>query len=198
MRTRTAAIGTVAFAATVPATVAGVIPRWLAGDARNARSPHALGRIVGASLVVAGLPLVADAFVRFVRAHGTPSPTAETEELVTSGPYGISRNPQYVGVVATVAGQGLWWGSRRVLLYAVWLAVVFDTWVRIYEEPRLRRRFGPAYDRYTRTVPRWVGPARPPARSNLSRPLAGRTSMLQDGQVGPPDDQRRRCDQQHR
>jgi protein-S-isoprenylcysteine O-methyltransferase Ste14 len=186
VRTRTAAIGTVVFATTVPATVAGVIPRWLAGHERGARRPRRLGRVVGGSMVAGGLPLVADAFVRFVRAHGTPSPAAETEELVTSGPYGISRNPQYVGVVATVAGQGLWWGSRRVLLYAVWLAVVFDTWVRIYEEPRLRRRFGPAYDRYTRAVPRWVGPARPPARSNPSRPLAGRTSMLQDDRVEPP------------
>jgi protein-S-isoprenylcysteine O-methyltransferase Ste14 len=165
VRTTAAAVGTVVFAATVPATVAGLIPRWLAGGEREARPSRALRRVVGASLVVGGLPLVGDAFVRFVRARGTPSPTAETEELVTSGPYALSRNPQYVGIVATVTGQGLWWGSRRVLVYAVWLAVAFDTWVRVYEEPRLRHRFGATYDRYTRTVPRWIGRAgRTPAQ----------------------------------
>jgi protein-S-isoprenylcysteine O-methyltransferase Ste14 len=161
MRTSTAALGTVAFAATVPATVVGVIPRWLAG--RGGRDLGAVPQPVrsgGLALMAAGAPLVADAFVRFVRSRGTPAPIAETAELVVSGPYRVTRNPQYVGVVAMVAGQGLRWGEWRVLAYAVGLAAAFDGWVKVYEEPRLRRRFGADYARYTARVPRWLG--RPP------------------------------------
>jgi len=154
MRTSAAAIGTVAFAATVPATVIGVIPRWLAQGREPPPAPPAQRRL-GSALCAAGLLLVADAFVRFVRARGTPAPVAETEELVTSGPYRWMRNPQYVGVVATVAGQGLRWNSPPVLAYAGYLAVAFHTWVRVYEEPRLHERFGAAYERYTANVPRW-------------------------------------------
>jgi hypothetical protein len=65
MRSSVAAIGTVAFAATVPATVIGVLPRWLAQ--RRERPPaHPAQRHLGSALYAAGLPLVADAFVRFV------------------------------------------------------------------------------------------------------------------------------------
>jgi protein-S-isoprenylcysteine O-methyltransferase Ste14 len=157
MRPPKAAIGTVAFAASVPATVVGVIPRLFAR--REDRPTGRPGQhVAGVALMVGGLLLLADGFVRFVRARGTPAPIAETERLVTSGPYRVTRNPQYVGVVATVAGEALWWGSRRVLLYAAGLAVTFDTWVRIYEEPRLRQRFPGAYQRYARRVPRWIGP----------------------------------------
>jgi protein-S-isoprenylcysteine O-methyltransferase Ste14 len=157
MRTSAAAIGTVAFAATVPATVIGALPRWLAQGREPPPAPPAQ-RHLGSALYAAGLLLVADAFVRFVRARGTPAPVAETEELVTSGLYRWMRNPQYVGVIATVAGQGLRWNSRPVLAYAGYLAVAFHTWVRVYEEPRLHERFGTAYGRYTASVPRWPQP----------------------------------------
>ena len=93
MRFGVAAIGTVAFAATVPATVIGVLPRWLA-QLRDSPPEHPTQRHLGSVLCAAGLALVADAFVRFVRARGTPAPVAETEELVTSGPYRWMRNPQ--------------------------------------------------------------------------------------------------------
>ena len=159
MRTGAAAIGTVLFAATVPATVVGVLPRWLAQRDDTPPAPPAR-RHLGSALCAAGLPLVADAFVRFVRARGTPAPVAETEELVTSGPYRWMRNPQYVGVIAMVVGQGLRWNSLPVLAYAGYLAVAFHTWVRVYEEPRLHERFGAAYQRYVASVPRWPRPVR--------------------------------------
>jgi protein-S-isoprenylcysteine O-methyltransferase Ste14 len=161
VRTVAAAVGTVAFAATVPVTVAGVVPRWLAGRQRVVqRGPALWRRVLGGAAIGGGMTLVGDAFVRFVRARGTPSPVAETEHLVATGPYRWSRNPQYVGVVAIVAGQGVRWWSPPVLLYAAGLALGFDGWVRWYEEPRLRRRHGNEYRRYVARVPRWFGPVR--------------------------------------
>jgi protein-S-isoprenylcysteine O-methyltransferase Ste14 len=159
LRRAAAAAGTVAFAATVPATVVWVVPRRMADRAdQHELADRRSQRWVGSALIVAGLPLVTDAFVRFARARGTPAPIAETAELVATGPYRYTRNPQYVGVVAMVAGQGLLWNSGRVLVYTAALVGAFDTWVRVYEEPRLRARFGDDYEHYRRRVPRWIGP----------------------------------------
>jgi protein-S-isoprenylcysteine O-methyltransferase Ste14 len=150
-------VGTIVFAVAVPGTVAGVVPWRLAGRHRGAPPATPAGAsVLGIALVAAGVTLVGDAFVRFVRARGTPAPIAETEDLVVDGPYRRSRNPQYVGVIAIVAGQGLWWGSRRILVYGAALAAAFHAWVRVYEEPRLRDRFGATYVHYQREVPRWL------------------------------------------
>ena len=51
-------------------------------------------------------------------------------------------------------------GSLRLLAYASVLAACFHLFVTGYEEPALRRRFGPAYLAYRHAVPRWI-PRRP-------------------------------------
>jgi protein-S-isoprenylcysteine O-methyltransferase Ste14 len=154
-------VGTLAFAVVVPGTVVGLIPWRLAGG-EHRRVPGPGAKAAGAVLFAAGLPLVAASFVRFVRAGGTPAPTAETQRLVVDGPYRVTRNPQYVGVVAMLVGEGLLLGSGRVLRYAAVCALAFDTWVRIYEEPRLRVRFGDEAGRFLAATPRWF--ARPARR----------------------------------
>jgi protein-S-isoprenylcysteine O-methyltransferase Ste14 len=160
-RRRLAALATVAFGAVAPGTVAGVIPWRLANGCLHPPLGGArVTRWLGTGLIAAGAPLVASAFVRFVRAAGTPAPVFETESLVVTGPYRYTRNPQYVGVVTIVAGEGLLYGSRRVLAYSAALWAAFNLWVRVYEEPRLRQRFGADYDTYVRTVPRWLLPPR--------------------------------------
>ncbi|HSK22524.1 MAG TPA: isoprenylcysteine carboxylmethyltransferase family protein [Egicoccus sp.] len=156
MDRRGAAAGTVLFAATVPVTVAGLTPWWLAGRPAAPSATPLGARVVGATMIVGGSLLVGASFVRFVRARGTPAPIAETEALVAAGPYRFTRNPQYVGVLAVATGQACWWWSRPAGWYAVALAGVFHTFVRIYEEPRLRRRFPAEYDRFTSEVPRWL------------------------------------------
>lgn len=66
----------------------------------------------------------------------------------------------YLSVTLIVLGEALLTGSRALLMYwAVWFAAA-NLFVLGYEEPTLRRRFGPAYERYRRTVHRWL-PRRP-------------------------------------
>lgn len=88
MHRAAAAIGTAVFAATVPASVIGVLPRWLAqrSDPPPAPAPQ---RHLGTALCAAGLPLVADAFVRFVRGeppHRSPRPRNWSSPGRTAGP----------------------------------------------------------------------------------------------------------------
>jgi len=52
-----------------------------------------------------------------------------------------------------------WWrlffGSARVLRYAIAVAVGFHLFVLLHEEPSLRARFGSEYEAYCRAVRRW-------------------------------------------
>ena len=59
------------------------------------------------------------------------------------------------GTTPIVPGQALLLGSVVLLVYtALFLAVVFS-FVRLYEEPTLRRRYGAEYDAYCAAVPGW-------------------------------------------
>lgn len=99
-------------------------------------------------------------FVRY--GLGTPAPVAAPEHLVVRGLYRYSRNPMYVSVLLVVTGQAALRWSSGVLIYAAVFFVVVNLFILGYEEPALTRRFGEAYLRYRRRVPRWIGRARPP------------------------------------
>ena len=89
--------------------------------------------------------------------RGTPAPVAPPKRLVVVGFYRHVRNPMYVGFAA--GWVGLWivfWARRPGSHYhcnrsraRVHLFVVF------YEEPVLRKKFGPEYEEYCENVCRW-------------------------------------------
>ena len=58
--------------------------------------------------------------------------------------------------VPVIAAGAVLFGSLRLLAYAGVLAACFHLFVTGYEEPALRRRFGPAYLAYRDAVPRWI------------------------------------------
>ena len=153
-RRRRAALGTALFTLTVPGTVVVAVPYLLTGW-RVAESWPV--RLVGLCLILAALPVFAAFLARFVREGiGTPAPVAPTERLVVGGPFERVRNPGYLSVIAMVAGQALLFASAAVLGYAALLALAFHSFVVLYEEPTLRRRFGAEYARYCQRVPRWL------------------------------------------
>lgn len=104
-----------------------------------------------------GLIILLWSFWNFlVQGRGTPSPTDPPRELVAVGFYRYVRNPMYVGILATIMGHFLWFGSWTLLLYAVVVFIAFHTFVTYYEEPTLKRNFGAGYEEYLRNVPRWL------------------------------------------
>lgn len=156
MTRRAALLGTLAFLALAPGTVAGVVPWWIAGwRMRPALFPGS--RPLGTIVAVLALAVLLESFARFaLRGLGTPAPVLPTRNLVVSGLYRWVRNPMYVAVVSLVAGQGLLLGHLPVLGYAALLWLVFHLFVLSYEEPRLRRTFGTEYDAYRASVRRWI------------------------------------------
>lgn len=163
MRKPSAAAGSSLFFALAPGVVAGVVPWWLTGWEVSTPLPYwAPLRIAGAVLLVAGLVLLVHAFAHFVvEGIGTPAPVAPTERLVVGGLYRYVRNPMYLAVVATIVGQALLLGQLVLLLYAAAFVVAVFAFVRWYEEPTLRRRFGADYEAYRAAVPGWWPRRRP-------------------------------------
>jgi protein-S-isoprenylcysteine O-methyltransferase Ste14 len=155
-------VGTVVFLVLTPGVVAGLIPWVITGW----RIPWTGGwvwpvAIVAAIVILSGVVVLLEAFVRFARADGTPAPPMPTAHLVVVGPYRYVRNPMYLAVLGIILGQALLSGSRGALLYAgtVLLAVVL--FVRGYEEPTLELEYGEEYREYRRNVRGWIPRVRP-------------------------------------
>ena len=91
-----------------------------------------------------------------VQGKGTLSPADRTRNLVISGPYTISRNPMYIGVMGMLFGEAVFFGSTRLWLYSGAVFLAFNVFIRFIEEPRLHRDFGAAYLDYCQEVRRWL------------------------------------------
>jgi len=156
-------MGTVLFFFVAPGVVVGLVPWLLSGWRMADPFPfYAAVRMVGAVLVAAAVGFLVNAFVRFaVEGLGTPAPIAPTEHLVVGGIYRYLRNPMYVAVVAAIVGQAMLFGQSVLLWYAAGIALAQAGFVRFYEEPGLRRRYGAEYDAYRRAVPGWWPRLRP-------------------------------------
>ena len=166
MRRSKAAVGTSLFFALAPGVVAGLVP-WLLTD-WELRGPDnwPLPRMFGLFLFAGGAGALVGAFVRLmVEGLGTPAPVAPTEHLVVGGLYRYVRNPMYVAVVAAILGQGLLFRQAVLFLWAGLVAAAVASFVHLYEEPTLSRRYGGEYDAYRAAVPRWLPRPRGPGRS---------------------------------
>ena len=111
---------------------------------------------VGPGIVVAAFALFIWAALT-MRRGGESIPTGSpTEVILSNGPYGFSRNPIYVSMIALLAGVGIWSNSLWFLGFAV-IAVFLLAWgVISREEAYLERKFGEGYAVYKSQVRRWL------------------------------------------
>ena len=149
---------TAVFSVIVPGTVVVGIPRLLARYDREARVlASAPARAIGFAALVAGSSLYLHTAWRFTaEGRGTPSPSHETEELVTGGIYAVVRNPMYVGVLLVLVGQAVRYRSLHVCWWTIVCWLGFHRRVVEDEEPHLEDRFGAEYEAYREAVPRWI------------------------------------------
>jgi len=112
--------------------------------------------IIGGSLILSGLALMAAGIRDFSRA-GTPVPTNQaTRVLVTTGLHGWSRNPIYVGMFLAYVGIGVAARSSWILILTLPLALTIRYGVVAREEAYLEQRFRDAYRDYRARVRRWL------------------------------------------
>lgn len=111
-----------------------------------------IGILIGTLGAVLALSCIA-AFVAIGK--GTPAPFDPPRRLVTRGPYRFVRNPMYIGAALALAGAALFYESLPLLAYICLFVVVTHLFVIVYEEPALKRTFGPEYEAYCHHVRRW-------------------------------------------
>lgn len=81
----------------------------------------------------------------------------ETSELVTTGIYQWSRNPQYFGWFLVLLGISIIGRSELALLYTMIAIILFHFYITRIEEPYLGRIFGEKYIQYKSRTPRYIG-----------------------------------------
>jgi protein-S-isoprenylcysteine O-methyltransferase Ste14 len=117
----------------------------------------ALPLLIAALLIAGGLALFGWTVRLFASVgQGTLAPWDPTQRLVVAGPYRHVRNPMISGVLSILLGEAALFGSWPV---AVWCGVFLalnQVYIPLSEERGLERRFGEAYRRYARNVPRWL------------------------------------------
>ena len=150
------------FTIVVPGSVAVLVPYLIVSRGGAA----SLGRwtpvqFLGLVPVVVGAAMLVRCIWDFAaKGRGTLAPIDPPKQLVVQGLYRYVRNPMYLGVLVLLLGQTVFFESIVLLQYTLVWFIVVHLFVVLYEEPSLRRRFGDSYERYRRSVHRWV-PTRP-------------------------------------
>ena len=112
---------------------------------------------VGAVLLAGGLALSVWAALIF-RVEGTElNPTSPSnKKLVIRGPFRWTRNPMYLSIVIFTLGLAFAVGSLPMFAVPV-LVLATASLVHIpFEEAKMRRQFGTAFDDYAARVRRWL------------------------------------------
>lgn len=107
---------------------------------------------------LAGCIFLLPAVASFMRHKTTVNPQApsQTTTLVTTGVYGITRNPMYVGMLLILIAFVLWLGAPSALVIVVAFFLSIDRFQIRAEEQVLGQKFGNTYQDYMARVPRWL------------------------------------------
>jgi protein-S-isoprenylcysteine O-methyltransferase Ste14 len=111
----------------------------------------------------AGIPLIVLGFAlanwgrRIMRAAGTNiDPAQPATAIVTTGPFGFSRNPLYLSLTIVYLGLTLAFNTLWGLALLVPLLILMHTGVVLREERYLDQKFGQIYRQYRARVRRYL------------------------------------------
>ncbi|WP_341503997.1 isoprenylcysteine carboxylmethyltransferase family protein [Gallaecimonas sp. GXIMD4217] len=107
-------------------------------------------------LLAGGAPLAFWGLLLFHRKKTAIFPNRAASTLVVEGPYRLSRNPMYLGLVLAYLGLALLLLNLWALLLlppALWW---FNKKIIAKEERYLKAKFGKAYEKYCKKVGRWL------------------------------------------
>jgi len=119
-------------------------------------SANGLAVTVGLTFIVLGFVLAGLSFRNFRLAGTSVVPGEPATALVVTGPYHVTRNPIYIGLVLAYFGVSILLTSMWVLLLLIPTVMILQHGVVLKEEEYLERQFGEAYTKYKARVPRWL------------------------------------------
>ena len=118
--------------------------------------PHLVELAAGVILIACGVVMNVWA-ERLFRSKATGvCPFSPATAVVARGPYRVSRNPMYLGLVAISVGLTLATGVLSNIGMSAGLAIWLKYAYVLPEEAFMRARFGAAYDAYASRTSRWL------------------------------------------
>jgi protein-S-isoprenylcysteine O-methyltransferase Ste14 len=112
--------------------------------------------LVGVLPIVGGLFINVWSGALLHRSGTTVMPSGRPARLVTTGPYQLTRNPMYLGMVAILVGVVLLLGSVAPALVVPVFAWLMQKLFIEPEERQLEEAFGEEYREYRQQVRRWL------------------------------------------
>jgi protein-S-isoprenylcysteine O-methyltransferase Ste14 len=111
---------------------------------------------VATLFILAGVGFSAAGFFSFKYRNTPVRPGAEPTQLVLTGPYRITRNPMYLGLLLFSIGclfavESLWFVLPPIVFFCLMNFRLIP-----FEEQLLRDHFGTEYETYRRRVRRWL------------------------------------------
>ena len=111
----------------------------------------------GIVLILLALLPALIAIIRFASAGTQVAPTSQiNNKLIVDGPYRFTRNPMYLGLLIASFGGALWFGRPLMFLAPILFFLLTNFLFIPFEEEKMRRQFGAAFDAYTNKVRRWL------------------------------------------
>lgn len=111
---------------------------------------------VGWLLIVAGIALALWAERLFARAGTGVRPFTPSTALVASGPYRLTRNPMYLGMVLVLLGGLFLMGSVSGLLVIPLFVLLIHHRFVLPEEAHMTEHFGKDYEAFKQRTRRWL------------------------------------------
>lgn len=115
-----------------------------------------LTMVLGIMLAALAIAIIAWGRMAMQRDGTNIDPTKPTLAIVTGGPFGYTRNPLYVGLMALLLGIGLIFDTWWSVLALVPVLLILHFGVVLREEAYLERKFGEPYRAYKSKVRRYL------------------------------------------
>jgi len=118
--------------------------------------PEGWGLPLGLIVIFAAVNIKLFAAREMVRVKTHLDIRKPTMDIATSGPFSVSRNPLYIGMILLNIGIGCIVNSLWICLLSPGLAAALQKGVIEPEEAYLEQKFGDKYLRYKAKVRRWI------------------------------------------
>ena len=110
----------------------------------------------GGVVAALGVALLLISGWRFKKVGCNLEPWKPTTTIISTGIYGYSRNPMYLGMALVHGGVAVCGASTAALATVVLSVLVTRTYVIAREERYLEAKFGSVYSDYKNRVRRWI------------------------------------------
>jgi protein-S-isoprenylcysteine O-methyltransferase Ste14 len=107
-------------------------------------------------MLVLAVGVMMPAVAIFRKEKTTLNPTGKPSKLVDMGPFKMTRNPMYLGLLLVIVSFALFRGEGIFLVMGLVFFLVMDKVVIPEEEAIMKKEMGKKYEDYMGRVRRWI------------------------------------------